>query len=377
MGKELSFENLADNVSQIHELTSGKAKNAVNQMLTVRNWAIGYYIVEYEQSGKDRATYGASLLVNLAKKLNIKGLNRPMLVLCRSFYLKYPQIHAIVSKRLGYLQGTQVYMSEDENRWEASLRAEEEICATVSHKFETDPELLINRLSFSHIREILQIDDPFERYFYEVECIRGVWSVRELRRQIASKLYFRTGISKKPELLLEHIQNDDPSLALSIKDPYTFEFLGLNDKLAVTESDLEDALLNHLQDFFLELGKGFCLEARQKRLLIDDEYYYPDLVFYNRYLRCNVIVDLKVHEFRYEDFGQLNAYVGYYKMNEMADGDNPPCGILLCTKKGPQMVEYVLSGMDNQLFVSTYMLQLPNKRQLEEFLEKEVQKLQR
>ena len=254
---------------------------------------------------------------------------------------------------------------------------QEEICATVSHKFETDPELLINRLSFSHIREILQIDDPFERYFYEVECIRGVWSVRELRRQIASKLYFRTGISKKPELLLEHIQNDDPSMALSIKDPYTFEFLGLNDKLAVTESDLEDALLNHLQDFFLELGKGFCLEARQKRLLIDDEYYYPDLVFYNRYLRCNVIVDLKVHEFRYEDFGQLNAYVGYYKMNEMADGDNPPCGILLCTKKGPQMVEYVLSGMDNQLFVSTYMLQLPNKRQLEEFLEKEVQKLQR
>ena len=197
------------------------------------------------------------------------------------------------------------------------MRAEEEICATVSHKFETDPELLINRLSFSHIREILQIDDPFERYFYEVECIRGVWSVRELRRQIASKLYFRTGISKKPELLLEHIQNDDPSTVLSIKDPYTFEFLGLNDKLAVTESDLEDALLNHL-------------------------YYYPDLVFYNRYLRCNVIVDLKVHEFRYEDFGQLNAYVGYYKMNEMVDGDNPPCGILLCTKKGPQMVEYAI-----------------------------------
>ena len=252
-----------------------------------------------------------------------------------------------------------------------------EICDSMNHIFQTDPEVLITRLSFTHIREIMRIDDPLERFFYEFECIKGVWSVRELKRQIASKLYFRTGISKKPELLLEHIQNDDPSTALSIKDPYTFEFLGLNDKLAVTESDLEDALLNHLQDFFLELGKGFCLEARQKRLLIDDEYYYPDLVFYNRYLRCNVIVDLKVHEFRYEDFGQLNAYVGYYKMNEMADGDNPPCGILLCTKKGPQMVEYVLSGMDNQLFVSTYMLQLPNKRQLEEFLEKEVQKLQR
>lgn len=124
------------------------------------------------------------------------------------------------------------------------------------------------------------------------------------------------------------------------------------------------------------MGKGFCLEARQKRLLIDDDYYYPDLVFYNRYLRCNVIVDLKVHEFRHEDLGQLNAYVGYYKMNEMAEGDNPPCGILLCTKKGPQMVEYALSGMNNQLFVSTYMLQLPDKKQLEEFLEKEVRELQ-
>ena len=204
-----------------------------------------------------------------------------------------------------------------------------EICDSMNHIFQTDPEVLITRLSFTHIREIMRIDDPLERFFYEFECIKGVWSVRELKRQIASKL-------------------------------------------AVTESDLEDALLNHLQDFFLELGKGFCLEARQKRLLIDDEYYYPDLVFYNRYLRCNVIVDLKVHEFRYEDFGQLNAYVGYYKMNEMADGDNPPCGILLCTKKGPQMVEYALSGMDNQLFVSTYMLQLPNKEQLRKFLEEQM-----
>ena len=377
MVKELSFENLAVNVSQIHELTSGKAKYAVNQMLTVRNWAIGYYIVEYEQNGKDRAEYGVHVLSNLANRLQIKGLDRTMLNLCRIFYLKYPQLCESVNHILhidGYATA-QLIISETYDTT-AAIKASE-ICDSMNHIFQTDPEVLITRLSFTHIREIMRIDDPLERFFYEFECIKGVWSVRELKRQIASKLYFRTGISKKPELLFDHIQNNDPSMALSIKDPYTFEFLGLNDKLAVTESDLEDALLNHLQDFFLELGKGFCLEARQKRLLIDDEYYYPDLVFYNRYLRCNVIVDLKVHEFRYEDFGQLNAYVGYYKMNEMADGDNPPCGILLCTKKGPQMVEYVLSGMDNQLFVSTYMLQLPNKRQLEEFLEKEVQKLQR
>jgi len=375
MGKELSFENLADNVSQIHELTSGKAKNAVNQMLTVRNWAIGYYIVEYEQSGKDRAEYGVHVLSNLANRLQIKGLDRTMLNLCRIFYLKYPQLCESVNHILhidGYATA-QLIISEMYDT--TAIINGSEICDSMNHIFQTDPEVLITRLSFTHIREIMRIDDPLERFFYEFECIKGVWSVRELKRQIASKLYFRTGISKKPELLLEHIQNDDPSTALSIKDPYTFEFLGLNDKLAVTESDLEDALLNHLQDFFLELGKGFCLEARQKRLLIVDEYYYPDLVFYNRYLRCNVIVDLKVHEFRYEDFGQLNAYVGYYKMNEMADGDNPPCGILLCTKKGPQMVEYALSGMDNQLFVSTYMLQLPNKEQLRKFLEEQMAKI--
>lgn len=253
--------------------------------------------------------------------------------------------------------------------------SETEICESVNHKFQTDPEALITRLSFTHIREIMRLDDPLERFFYEFECMRGVWSVRELKRQIASQLYFRAGISKKPELLLERIQKNDFTASLTVKDPYTFEFLGLSDKLAVTESDLEDALLDHLQDFFLELGKGFCLEARQKRLLIDNDYYYPDLVFYNRYLRCNVIVDLKVHEFRHEDLGQLNAYVGYYKLNEMAEGDNPPCGILLCTEKGPQMVEYALSGMDNQLFVSTYMLQLPNKKQLEEFLLKQVKEL--
>ena len=209
MRKELSFENLVANVSQIQELTSGRAKNAVNQLLTVRNWAIGFYIVEYEQNGADRAKYGDNLLDNLAKKINIKGLNRPMLVLCRSFYLKYPQIRATVTRRFGYLQGAQEYLIEADDGMKTLEKSVNEICATVSHKFETDPEVLISRLSFSHIREILHIDDPLERYFYETECIKGVWSVRELRRQIASKLYFRAGISKKPELLLDRIQRND------------------------------------------------------------------------------------------------------------------------------------------------------------------------
>ena len=374
MREDLSFENLVASVAQIQELTSGRAKNAVNQLLTIRNWMIGYYIVEFEMNGKNRADYGTHLLKELEKSINIKGMNQMLFYNCRTFYTRYPQIFSTVSKKLGSLSKS-LSLPDKISFVETELEASEKL-STASKKFETDPEMLITRLSFSHIREIMALDDPLERFFYEFECIKGVWSVRELKRQIASQLYFRAGISKKPELLLERIQKNDFTASLTVKDPYTFEFLGLDDRLAMTESALEKALLDHLQEFFLELGKGFCLEARQKRLLIDDDYYYPDLVFYNRYLRCNVIVDLKVHEFRHEELGQLNAYVGYYKMNEMAEGDNPPCGILLCTEKGPQMVEYALSGMNNQLFVSTYMLQLPDKKQLEEFLEKEVRELQ-
>lgn len=174
---------------------------------------------------------------------------------------------------------------------------------------------------------------------------------------------------------MEKIKNKDYTTALTVKDPFTFEFLGIDDRLAIDESDIETAMITHLQDFMLELGKGFCLEARQKRLLIDSEYYYPDLVFYHRFLRCHVIFELKDHEFRHEDLGQLNAYVAYYKANEMAEGDNPPVGTLLCTKKGPQMVEYALSGMDNQIFVSTYMLQLPDKNMLTEFIMKQREEL--
>lgn len=244
----------------------------------------------------------------------------------------------------------------------------------MSNQFITDPDVLVNNLSFSHIREIMVLDDAFERFFYETECMKCNWSVRELRRQIKTNLYVRTGISKKPELLLKKSVDNANGTMLSIKDPFTFEFLGLDAKDAVSESDLEQALMDNLQEFMLELGEGFCFEARQKRIIIDDKYYFIDLVFYNRLLHCNVIIELKNDEFKHEDLGQLNVYVGYYKQNEMTEGDNPPVGILLCTDKGSQMVEYALSGMDNQLFVSTYMLHLPDKK-LEEFMLKEIEEM--
>ena len=219
------------------------------------------------------------------------------------------------------------------------------------------------------------LPDPFERFFYETECIKCNWSVRELRRQVKTNLFFRSGISRDPSLLIKPTEDNNLAPALTIKDPFTFEFLGLDAKDAVSESDLEQALMDHLQEFMLELGEGFCFEARQKRIVIDGNYYFIDLVFYNRILHCSVIVELKNNEFRHEDLGQLNAYVGYYKKNEVVEGDNPPVGILLCTDKGSQMVEYALSGMDNHLFVSTYMLHLPDKQKLENFMLKELKEM--
>ena len=176
-----------------------------------------------------------------------------------------------------------------------------QIGATVSHQFITKPDVLVNNLSFSHIREIMVIDDAFERFFYETECIKCNWSVRELRRQIKTNLYVRAGISKKPEILIQPSDDNRNITAITIKDPFTFEFLGLDAKEAASESDLEQALIDHLQEFMLELGEGFCFEARQKRIVIDDKYYFIDLVFYNRLLHCNVIIELKNDEFKHED----------------------------------------------------------------------------
>ena len=188
-------------------------------------------------------------------------------------------------------------------------------------QLKTSGKLIIAKLSFSHIVEIMAVDDSLARYFYEQECIKCTWSVRELRRQISTNLYVRAGISSNPEkmLSLPGMKGHD-SNELQIREPFTFEFLGLRAQEVVTEQDIEDALITHLQEFILELGKGFCFESRQKRIVIDDEYYYPDLVFYNRYLHCSVILELKDSEFSHENLGQLNAYVSYYRENEMQPG---------------------------------------------------------
>jgi len=234
-------------------------------------------------------------------------------------------------------------------------------------------ERLIHNLSYSHFALLLEFDDPLKRAFYEVECIKGNWSVRELKRQIGSLYYERSGLSRDKEKLAKLTQSlaEADSAELVIRDPYVFEFLGLKPKEVMHESELEEALLDKLQEFLLELGRGFCFEARQRRILIGGEHFFVDLVFYNRILKCHVLLELKVDHFKYEYLGQLNTYVNWYQEQEMPEGDNPPVGILLCTDKNHALVKYALAGMDNQLFVSRYQLQLPDREEMQRFLEEQ------
>lgn len=373
-----SFDELTKIIRDTHDAAQTTAVKAINRMQTMRNWLYGYYIIEFEQHGKDRAEYGTQLLKRLEERVNRKGLTETLFKNSRKFYRLYPQM---VENIIGVISPTvsdKLLESKDASvLCDTQMTENEHVekSPTVSDGFRTTGQMIISRLSFSHIVEIMTVDDPLARYFYEQECIKCTWSVRELRRQISTNLYVRTGISSNPEkmLSLPSLQGHDNN-ELRIRQPFTFEFLGLKANEVVDEKDIENALIDHLQDFLLELGKGFCFESRQKRIIIDDEYYYPDLVFYNRILHCGVIIELKDEEFSHQNLGQLNAYVSHYKEHEMQPGDNPPIGILLCTRKGKKMVEYALAGMDNQLFVSTYMLQLPDKKTLEDFLLKQLEK---
>ncbi|MCD7850223.1 MAG: PDDEXK nuclease domain-containing protein [Parabacteroides sp.] len=366
-----NFDSLAQCISLIHSTLQTSAANSVNRFATVRNWLFGRYIIEYEQQGNDRAQYGEKLLHRIVDKLKIKGVNTTLLKNSRKFYLTYPQLNEAIVAICPMLSDK---LSAMPFLLEIDVVSEPAITKSPmsSDKFMTASDTIITRLSFSHIVELLTVDDPLIRFFYEFECIRNVWSVKELRRQISTNLHVRVGLSKSPEKIMAKLAETTKlqTTVLQLKDPVTLEFLGLGTKDYVSEDNLENSLILHLQEFMLELGKGFCFEARQKRMIIDDRYYFADLVFYNRLLHCNVLIELKNDEFKHGYLSQLNAYVSYYRENEMQPGDNPSVGILLCTRKGEKMVEYALAGMDNSLFVSTYQLCLPDKAQLQNFLKR-------
>jgi len=357
------FQDLVEKIRQAHIELNSQSGRAVNIALTMRNWLIGCYISEYELEGADRASYGERLLENLSQKLEqlrISNCNRRQLYRYLRFYNVYPRIVGTVSPQLKSLIPLTISANQ--------------IVGTVSPLSGIDPEKLISQLSYSHIELIVGLDDETKRAFYEVECIRGNWSVRELKRQMNSLYYERSGLSTDKKKLSELTLKDSkkaPS-SLDIRDPYVFEFLGLKSREVMSESQLEDELLGKIQEFLLELGHGFCFEARQKRILIGDNHYFVDLVFYHRVLKCHVLVELKLAEFNHENIGQLNTYVNWYRKNIMTESDNPPIGILLCTDKDHALVEYALAGMDDQLFVSKYQLELPKKEEMQKFMENQM-----
>lgn len=370
---DLTFENLVDAIRLVHDRMTSQAKKAVNISLTLRNWAIGFYIREYEQNGSDRAEYGIGLIEKLSRQLKHSGkvdYHPRELRRCRTFYCVYPQIWGTLSPEfekilpLDFQKYTSLRTSDD------NLPAKR---GTPSPGSGIAPDKLIKSLSYSHFAELIEIEDPLKRAFYEVESILGNWSVRELKRQIDSLYYERSGLSKNKKKLAKLVQKGVEKSApeLAIRDPYIFEFLGLRPEQVIPESDLENELIIRLQEFLMELGTGFCFEARQKRILIGDTYGFIDLVFYHRVLKCHVLVELKRSRFTHEDIGQLNTYVSWYKKNISSDDDNPPIGILLCTKKDHTLVEYALAGMSNQLFVSKYQLELPSREEIIEFIEEQ------
>lgn len=378
----MNLDKLVEQLVTIDEYARRDTARAVNVGLTLRNWSVGYYISHFELQGEDRAQYGDELFDRLADRLKAEGVKScgsRRLYAYRDFYQAYPQIVRTLSPQFAAL------MPPDEGENEAkekvrSLPAElpekpkagdTQISRSVTAEFAVPAEKLLNSLSYTHFEQLVALDDPLKRAFYEVECLRGQWSVRELKRQIGSLYFERSALSKDKNALAKHVESfaepDHPALVL--RDPMIFEFLGIRPQDTMLESDLEHALLDKLEQFLLELGRGFCFEARQKRIVIGGEYFFVDLVFYHRILKCHVLVELKIEPFNHENLGQLNTYVNWFAEHEQTEGDNPPVGILLCTNKNDTLVEYATAGMDNQLFVSRYQVALPEKDQIEAFIE--------
>lgn len=371
----MNFESLANHISVIQDTLQAQAVHSVNLALTSRNWLMGYYIIEFEQRGEDRAAYGEQLLKKLEKRLHTKGLNERRFREFRRLYLVYPQLKEEV---LGYV------MSGSEIRHSAtaefitpirhSLSAELQSTDIKENITQIPADKIFNRLPYTHLKKIFKIENCVKRAFYEMETIRGCWSVKELERQISSLYYERSGLSKNKEALSALVQQQVIQLqpADMINTPVTLEFLGLNERALVTENDLEQSILDNLQNFLIEMGYGFCFEARQKRILIDEDYFFADLVFYHRILKCHVIVELKIDKFRHEYASQLNMYLNYYKAEIMQADDNPPIGILLCTEKGDTLVRYATAGLDPNIFVQKYMIQLPSEEEIKRFISKDI-----
>jgi len=374
ISKTQNYSTLITDIASLIEQGRTAAVRYVNTALVATYWLMGRRIVEYEQKGKERAEYGEALLKHLSDDLIKqfgKGWGEPHLRAVRQFYMIY-----------GDIEKRYTVCSKSEKAKELKIRhtlGSELIPAqmlpkklqSVSIEFFND----LFPLSWSHYRLLMRLDEPFKREFYEAECTRGNWSVRQLDRQIQSMLYERIALSKRKMAVIAKAHEKPIILKPEdeIKDPYILEFLGLKDEYS--ESQLEEALIKHLEHFLLELGIGFTFVARQKRITLEGSHYRLDLLLYHRILRCLVAIDLKIGEFTHADAGQMNLYLNYLKDREKLPEENDPVGLILCADKKKTVVEYALGGMSNRIFASKYKLQLPDPEVLKAEIEHEKQRL--
>jgi predicted nuclease of restriction endonuclease-like (RecB) superfamily len=322
MLSENDYNALLTDIGQTLLVAREAAYIAINKQHLEAYWNIGKYITDYELGGKEKANYGSKLYVRLSKDLTARfgrGFSRTNIYQMRQFYAAYPIVQS-----------------------------------------------LTGRLTWTHYGEILSIENPTERAFYEAQCAQENWSVRLLKRQISSGLYQRSAVAQIGKSTLE-LSTGQQAKDI-IKDPYILEFLGLPENQKLAEKTLEYKLIKHLQEFLMELGRGFSFVSQQFRITLDNTHFYVDLVFYHHILKCFVLIDLKTRKVQHNDIGQMNMYLNFFKIEQNAIDDNPPIGIVLCANKDDILVEYALGGITNNLFVSKYLLHLPNKDDLQKRL---------
>lgn len=333
----------------------------------MRNWLWGRYIVEYEQKGHDRAKYGERLIRNIATELDkrgLKGCSYRSLQLFKKFYLDFSDIVQTAPAQLSVARSRKIVQTVSAQLVPASspMRNIQSLIDNLSTKF---------CLDWSHYVFLTQIENIEERKFYEIEAANEGWSLRELKRQFNSSLYERLALSRDKVKIKElskkgHILESPQD---AVKNPYVLEFLGLEEKSGYSESDLEASIIDKLEHFLLELGKGFLFEARQKRFTFHEEHFYVDLVFYNRLLRCYVLIDLKMGKMTHQDLGQIQMYVNYFDRHVKKKDENPSIGILLCKTKDDAIVKLTLPKGNKTIFASQYKLYLPSKEDLKKQLQ--------
>ena len=355
------YGTVFDEVSAIVDASRGLAARAVNASITAAYWMIGRSIVEFEQSGEQRAEYGSRLIERLSQDITRqygRGFSRQNLWLMRSFYLSYPPDRIL-----------QTASGESTHSAPLSILqtlSGELITTTVRQNLQY--VLDVFPLPWSAYVRLLSIKNMNAREFYETEALRGGWSVRQLDRQINSQFYERTALSRNRAAMLAEGQNALPEDTVlpeeAVKDPFVLEFLDLKDEYS--ESDLEEALINHLETFLMELGDDFCFMGRQKRLRVGNEWYRVDLLFYHRGLRCLVVIDLKIGKFTHADAGQMHMYLNYARENWVREGENPPVGLILCSQKDESVARYALEGLSNKVMAAEYQTNLPDENRLAE-----------